>query len=88
LVIVKVPFVISSGVSFFVRAFAAISLIALARPLIFFSSAFLILGTISPAGSTATAIPRLINFFLIIVLPSIEEFTSGYSLNAFTLPQQ
>ena len=61
LVMVNVPPCTSSGFSFFVARAAARSSIARLRPSRFFSSAFLITGTISP-WSSATAMPRLMSF--------------------------
>ena len=61
LVIVNVPPCTSSGFSFFERARAARSSIARLSPSRFFSSAFLMTGTISP-WSSATAMPRLMSF--------------------------
>ena len=57
LVMVNVPPCTSSGFSFFARARSATSAIARDKPRMFFSSASLTTGTISPP-SRATAMPR------------------------------
>jgi len=59
------------------RVRPARSFTARARPRKFFSSAALITGTMSPL-SAATAIPRLMKFFRMILSPSMELFTRGY----------
>src|SRR5215470_13755534 len=81
LVIVNVPSLTSSGVSFLFRARSPSSLSALVSPKRFFSSAFLMTGTIKP-HSRFTAIPILIGRLYRIVSPSSEEFTTGNRFNA------
>ena len=61
LVMVNVPPCTSSGLSCLARARSATSAIARLRPSMFFSSAFLMTGTIKPSSS-ATAMPRLMSF--------------------------
>ena len=76
LVMEKVLSATSSGLSFFARARSARSFMARAIPRKFFSSAFLITGTIRPQSS-ATAIPILHSWCNTMFVPSTEAFTVG-----------
>ena len=72
LVIVKVPFCTSSGLSFLLLARSPRSLMARATPSSDSSSVCLITGTISPQSS-ATAIPMLISRLNSVLSPETAE---------------
>src|SRR5580704_13963670 len=79
----KVPSATSSGLSFFARALSARSFMVRAMPRKFFSSAFLITGTIRPQSS-ATAMPMLHSLCRMMLVPSTEAFTVGKARRAST----
>ncbi len=76
LVMVKVPFWTSSGLSFLARARSPRSLIARARPSSDSSSACLITGTMSPQSS-ATAMPRLMSRRRMVLSPETAALSAG-----------
>ena len=85
LVNVKVPPLVSSGLSLPVRAALAKLLTCFVSPTKFNWSAFFITGTIRLPFGKAVAMPILRSFFIMILSPSTELLSHGYFFIHFTM---